>query len=303
MKLLIFIIVYPLIWILSILPMRLLYIISDFFRFVVFDLVGYRKKVVIENLKMAFPDKSDKEIKNIARKFYKHFVDLIFESIKSFTISEKEILKRYKYKNPELVNKLAKEGKSIALVGAHQANWEWSFSLPLVLDTQVFGAYTRLTNKYFEKAVKNSRTKFGIEGLKTSETIKGIHKNYLKKIQGAYILLSDQSPQVHKTHYWTEFFGIKVPIHTGAEILAKRYDFTVINYTVKKIKRGYFETEFELITDSPKDFENYQITDKYLEITERNIKEQPECYLWTHKRFKHKDKYEQWLENRKASQK
>ncbi|MDP2541354.1 lipid A biosynthesis acyltransferase [Tenacibaculum discolor] len=303
MKLLIFIIVYPLIWILSILPMRLLYIISDFFRFIVFGLVGYRKKVVVENLKMAFPDKSDKEIKKIARKFYKHFVDLIFESIKAFTISEKEVLKRYKYKNPELVNNLTKEGKSIILLGAHQANWEWSFSLPLVLDTQVFGAYTRLTNKYFEKAVKNSRTKFGIEGLKTSETIKGIHKNYLKKIQGAYILLSDQSPQVHKTHYWTEFFGIKVPIHTGAEILAKRYDFTVINYTVKKIKRGYFETEFELITDSPKDFENYQITDKYLEITERNIKEQPECYLWTHKRFKHKDKYEQWLENRKASQK
>ncbi|WP_425659277.1 lysophospholipid acyltransferase family protein [Tenacibaculum ascidiaceicola] len=303
MKLLIFIIVYPLIWILSILPMRLLYIISDFFRFIVFGLVGYRKKVVVENLKMAFPDKSDKEIKKIARKFYKHFVDLIFESIKAFTISEKEVLKRYKYKNPELVNNITKEGKSIILLGAHQANWEWSFSLPLVLDTQVFGAYTRLTNKYFEKAVKNSRTKFGIEGLKTSETIKGIHKNYLKKIQGAYILLSDQSPQVHKTHYWTEFFGIKVPIHTGAEILAKRYDFTVINYTVKKIKRGYFETEFELITDSPKDFENYQITDKYLEITERNIKEQPECYLWTHKRFKHKDKYEQWLENRKASQK
>ncbi|MGQ3678816.1 lysophospholipid acyltransferase family protein [Tenacibaculum discolor] len=303
MKLLIFIIVYPLIWILSILPMRLLYIISDFFRFIVFGLVGYRKKVVVENLKMAFPDKSDKEIKKIARKFYKHFVDLIFESIKAFTISEKEVLKRYKYKNPELINNLTKEGKSIILLGAHQANWEWSFSLPLVLDTQVFGAYTRLTNKYFEKAVKNSRTKFGIEGFKTSETIKGIHKNYLKKIQGAYILLSDQSPQVHKTHYWTEFFGIKVPIHTGAEILAKRYDFTVINYTVKKIKRGYFETEFELITDSPKDFENYQITDKYLEITERNIKEQPECYLWTHKRFKHKDKYEQWLENRKASQK
>ncbi|MDE1207079.1 lysophospholipid acyltransferase family protein [Tenacibaculum larymnensis] len=303
MKLLIFIIVYPLIWILSILPMRLLYIISDFFRLIVFNLIGYRKKVVVQNLRMVFPEKSDKEIKSIARKFYKHFIDLIFESIKAFTISEKEVLKRYKYKNPELVNNLTKEGKSIILLGAHQANWEWSFSLPLVLDTQVFGAYTKLTNKYFEKAVKNSRTKFGIEGFKTSETIKGIHKNYLKKIQGAYILLSDQSPQVHKTHYWAEFFGIKVPIHTGAEILAKRYDFTVINYTVKKIKRGYFETEFELITDSPKDFENYQITDKYLEITERNIKEQPECYLWTHKRFKHKDKYEQWLENRKASQK
>lgn len=303
MKLLIFIIVYPLIWILSILPMRLLYIISDFFRFIVFDLVGYRKKVVIENLKMTFPDKSDKEIKNIARKFYKHFVDLIFESIKSFTISEKEILKRYKYKNPEIVNKLAKEGKSIALVGAHQANWEWSINTPLVLDIPVFGAYTKLANKYFEKVVKTSRSKFGVTGFKTSETIKGIHKNYKNNTQGLYILLSDQSPQVHKTHYWSEFLGVKVPIHTGAEILSKKYDFAVVNYAARKIKRGYFEVEFELITDSPKDFENYQITDKYLEITERNIRKQPEFYLWTHKRFKHKDKYEQWLKNRKASQK
>lgn len=303
MKLLLFIIVYPLIWILSILPMRLLYIISDFFRFIVFGLVGYRKKVVIENLKMAFPDKSDKEIKNIARKFYKHFVDLIFESIKSFTISEKEILKRYKYKNPELVNKLAKEGKSIALVGAHQANWEWSINTPLVLDIPVFGAYTKLANKYFEKAVKTSRSKFGVTGFKTSETIKGIHKNYRDNKQGLYILLSDQSPQVHKTHYWSEFLGVKVPIHTGAEILSKKYNFAVVNYVARKVKRGYFEVEFELITDSPKDFENYQITDKYLEITERNIRKQPEFYLWTHKRFKHKDKYEQWLKNRKASQK
>ncbi|AZJ31235.1 KDO2-lipid IV(A) lauroyltransferase [Tenacibaculum mesophilum] len=302
MKLFLFIIVYPLIWMLSILPMRLLYIISDFFRLIIFNLIGYRKKVVVENLKKVFPDKSDKEIKNIARKFYKHFVDLIFESIKSFTISKKEIHKRYKYKNPELVNKLTKEGKSIALVGAHQANWEWSFGLPLVLNGEVFGAYTRLANKYFEKAVKTSRTKFGIIGLKTSETVKGIHKNYKNKTQGIYILLSDQSPQIHKTHYWAKFLGIKVPVHTGAEILSKKYNFAVVNYVAKKVKRGYFEVEFELITENPKDFENYQITDKYLEITEKNIKAQPEFYLWTHKRFKHKDKYAQWLENRKASQ-
>jgi len=303
MKLFLFIIVYPLIWILSILPMRLLYIISDFFRFIIFGLVGYRKKVVIENLKMAFPDKNDKEIKNIASKFYKHFVDLIFESIKSFTISKKEILKRYKYKNPELVNKLSKEGKSIALVGAHQANWEWSVNLPLVLDIHVFGAYTKLANKYFEKKVKASRTRFGVTGLKTSETVKGIHKNHKNNTQGLYILLSDQSPQVHKTHYWSEFLGVKVPIHTGAEMLAKKYDLAVVNYHIRKVKRGYFEVEFELITNSPKDFENYQITDKYLEITERNIRKQPEFYLWTHKRFKHKDKYEHWLKNKRASQK
>ncbi|WP_299160453.1 lysophospholipid acyltransferase family protein [uncultured Tenacibaculum sp.] len=303
MQLLIFIIVYPIIWLISRLPMRILYLFSDLFFFILYYLVGYRKEVVESNLKIAFPNKNDADIKNISKKFFKHFVDLIFESVKSFTISEKEILKRYKYKNPELINQLVKQGKSIALVGAHQANWEWSISLPLVLDINVTGAYTKLGNKYFEKKVKESRSKFGINGLKTSETVKGIHKNYTNKIQALYILLSDQSPQVHKTHYWSEFLGVKVPIHTGAEMLAKKYDLTVINYVTKKTKRGYFETHFELITETPKEFDNYQITDKYLKITEKNIKDQPEYYLWSHKRFKHRDKYDEWLKNKKTSQK
>ncbi|MBA6155455.1 lipid A biosynthesis acyltransferase [Tenacibaculum sp. S7007] len=303
MKFLTFAIVYPIIWLISRLPMRVLYIFSDFFFFILYYIVGYRKKVVEKNLTMVFPEKNSQEIKKLQKKFFKHFVDLIFESIKSFTISEKEILKRYTYKNPELINNLSKQGKSIALVGAHQANWEWSITLPLVLDIPVFGAYTKLKNKYFEKKVKESRTKFGVIGYKTTETVKGIHKNYINKIQGLYILLSDQSPRLGKTHYWSKFLGVKVPIHTGAEMLAKKYDLAVVNYAVKKIKRGYFETEFELITDSPKEFDNYLITDKYLEITERNIKAQPECYLWTHNRFKHRNKYDQWLEMRKNSRK
>lgn len=303
MQQLTFYIVYPIIWLISRLPMRVLYIFSDFFFYILYYFVGYRKKVVKANIKMAFPKKDEKEINLITKRFFKHFIDLIFESVKSFTISEKEILKRYKYKNPELINEIAKQGKSIALVGAHQANWEWSISLPLVLDIMTTGAYTKLRNKLFEKKVKESRSKFGVNGVKTSETVKRIHENYKNNIQSLYILLSDQSPQVHKTHYWTEFLGVKVPVHTGAEMLAKRYDLTVVNYAIKKVKRGYFEVEFTLITDEPKSFDNYQITDKYLRITEENIHKQPEFYLWSHKRFKHKDKYDLWLKNKKASQK
>ena len=137
-------------------------------------------------------------------------------------------------------------------MGAHQANWEWSISLPLVLDTPIYGAYTRLSNKYFEKWVRESREKFGCIGYKTSEMVKGMQQRFADKDQGAYLLLSDQSPQVHKTYYWSEFFGIKVPIHTGAEMLSKRFDLVVINYITKKIKRGYYETEFQLITDTLK---------------------------------------------------
>jgi Kdo2-lipid IVA lauroyltransferase/acyltransferase len=290
MNFVVFAIAYPIISVLSRLPMRILYIKSDFLYLLMYYVIGYRKKVVLENLKLSFPEKSDKELKKISKKFFKHLTDLIMESIKSFTISKKQISKRYTYKNTEMVNKYIQQGKNIALVGAHQANWEWSISLPLVLNIDLYGAYTKLNNKYFEKWVRNSREKFGVIGYKTSDTVRGMQKNFNNKKQGAYILLSDQSPQLHKTYYWRDFFGIKVPIHTGAEMLSKKFDLVVINYVTRKVKRGYYETDFQLITDSPKEFKDYQITDKYTELTEKNIRLQPEFYLWSHKRFKHRDK-------------
>ena len=290
MNFVVFAIAYPIISVLSRLPMRILYIKSDFLYLLMYYVIGYRKKVVLENLKLSFPEKSDKELKKISKKFFKHLTDLIMESIKSFTISKKQISKRYTYKNTEMVNKYVQQGKNIALVGAHQANWEWSISLPLVLNIDLYGAYTKLNNKYFEKWVRNSREKFGVIGYKTSDTVRGMQKNFNNKKQGAYILLSDQSPQLHKTYYWRDFFGIKVPIHTGAEMLSKKFDLVVINYVTRKVKRGYYETDFQLITDSPKEFKDYQITDKYTELTEKNIRLQPEFYLWSHKRFKHRNK-------------
>ena len=290
MNFVVFAIAYPIISVLSRLPMRILYIKSDFLYLLMYYAIGYRKKVVLENLKLSFPEKSDKELKKISKKFFKHLTDLIMESIKSFTISKKQISKRYTYKNTEMVNKYVQQGKNIALVGAHQANLEWSISLPLVLNIDLYGAYTKLNNKYFEKWVRNSREKFGVIGYKTYDTVRGMQKNFNNKKQGAYILLSDQSPQLHKTYYWRDFFGIKVPIHTGAEMLSKKFDLVVINYVTRKVKRGYYETDFQLITDSPKEFKDYQITDKYTELTEKNIRLQPEFYLWSHKRFKHRDK-------------
>jgi KDO2-lipid IV(A) lauroyltransferase len=303
MQFLVFALTYPFIWLFSRLPMRILYIKSDFFFFLIYYVFRYRKNVVLENLKLAFPEKSEAERIKIAKGFFKHFTDLFMESVKAFSISEKEILKRYTYKNPEFVNNFTKQGRSIALVAAHQANWEWSISLPLVLDGKVNGAYTKLGNTYFEKVVRTSREKFGVLGYKTSETVKGMQKNFTEKTQGLYILLSDQSPQVHKTFYWSTFFGIKVPMHTGAEMLAKKFDLVVINYVTRKVKRGYYETEFQLITETPKEFDNYQITDKYIDLTEKNIQQQPELYLWSHKRFKHRNNFDEWEKLKVSKQK
>lgn len=290
MQFILFAITYPIIWILSRLPMRILYMKSDFFYFLIYYVFRYRKQVVLDNLKLAFPEKPEVELLRIRKKFFKHLMDLTMESVKAFSISEKEIFKRYTYSNPELVNKYAAEGRSIALMGAHQSNWEWSISLPKVLDIDMYGAYTKLNNTYYEKVIRDSREKFGVIGYKTSEMVRGMQKRFSDKQQGAYILLSDQSPQLHKTYYWREYFNIKVPIHTGAEMLSKRFDLVVINYVTKRVKRGYYTTEFQLITDTPKDFKDYQITDLYTELTEKNILEQPEYYLWSHKRFKHRDK-------------
>jgi KDO2-lipid IV(A) lauroyltransferase len=292
----IFYITYPIIWLVSRLPLRILYILSDFLFFLTFYVFGYRKEVVMSNISLAFPEKSEEEKKKIAKKFFKHFTDMIVESLKSFSISGEEILKRYTYKNPELVNKYAKEGKSIALVSAHLANWEWSISLPLVLETKVFGAYNKLRNETFEKTLRENREKFGVKGATTANFIKLIKNNFENKIQGAYILLSDQSPHIEKTFHWDTFFGVKVPVHTGAEMLAKKNNLVVINYKAKKIKRGYYETEFELITESPNEFKDYDITEKFMRLTEQNIRKQPEFYLWSHKRFKHRDKFEEWKE-------
>ncbi|CAM1343761.1 lysophospholipid acyltransferase family protein [Tenacibaculum amylolyticum] len=299
MKLLAFIIAYPFIWTLSRLPLRLLYILSDFLFFIIYHIVGYRKTVVYGNLQLAFPEKSPKELRALRKKSMRHFADFIVESIKAFSLSEKEAMKRYKFVNPEVLNDVAKRKKNIILTGCHQNNWEWSVSMPLVSEIQIFGTYKEIKNKYFNDFMKKSRTKFGLKASKMQDTIPDMLKNLKNGISGAYILLSDQNPLFHKTYHWTPFFGVNVPVHTGAELLAKKFDMAIINYATKKVKRGYYETTFEVITETPKEFEDYKITDAYIALTEKNIRQQPSNYLWTHKRFKHKDGYQIWVERYK----
>ena len=206
---LIFYISAPFIWLLSKLPFPILYLISNGLYYLLFYIIGYRKTVVLNNLKLTFPEKSISELKEIRKRFFKHFTDLFIESIKSFSISEKEIKKRYRFKNPEIINEVAKEGKSIILLGAHYAKWEWITSIPFVLNIDVFAAYTKLENKHFEKVIKKNRTKYGITGFKTTDFIKYMMTNIKNKKQGLYILLSDQSPQLKKTYYWKEFFQLR----------------------------------------------------------------------------------------------
>ena len=281
---------YPIIWLFSKLPFRVLYSISDAIYVLFFYVIGYRKKVVLDNLKLAYPNSSEKELKAIQKQFFRHFVDTLIEAIKAISISENSIQRRYTYKNIELIDELYDQGKSIILTGSHYGNWEWVIGLPLSAKINCYTSYTKLQNKKFEELIKSSRSKFGMECIRSSEIIKGILKNVKQQKQGLYLLVADQSPMLHKTLYWSEFLKVKVPVFIGAETISKKFDFAVVNMNTTKIKRGYYETEFELISATPKETATNEITNRYLRITEKHIYKKPEYYLWSHKRFKHKDK-------------
>lgn len=272
------------------LPFRVLYFFSDGIYILLYYIFGYRKKTVEGNLKLVFPEKTTKELKTIEKRFYHHLADVFIEMLKSFTVSKEAVYKRYTFTNVEIFDELYKDGKSIALVGPHYANWEWIMSLDSFVKYQGVAAYTKINNPHFNNAMLNSRSKFGTKMIETSKIIAEMKENNRKNIPTIYGLLSDQSPHINKAFYWSKFLGIKVPIHTGAEMLAKRFNMNVVYISTKKIKRGHYETTFSLITDNASSLPDYQITDIFLEKVEAQIRKEPAYYFWTHRRFKHKDK-------------
>ena len=290
MQFLAYILIYPLLWVISILPFRILYFISDILYLLVYYVIGYRKKTVKYNLKLVFPEKSEKEIQILTKKFFHHLCDIILESVKSLTVSEAEMIKRFKLINIEDIHKLEKENRNIVLMCAHYANFEWIFIAQKFISMKGFGVYKRLTNKYFDRLIKRKRAKYNTTLITTKEAIPTLMKSIKSGEQSISGFVSDQSPKPKKAFHWNDFMGIKVPVHTGAEMLAKRLDTSVVFFGVKKIKRGYYETTFKTIAVNATDYKDYEITDMFLKLVEEQIYEAPEYYLWTHKRWKHKDK-------------
>lgn len=286
----IFYLFYPLIWLISVLPFRVLYLFSDFLYFILYYLIGYRKKLVLNNLKKVFPNKSERDLKRIRYKFYHHFVDIALEMIKTFTISKSQIKKHYKFTNLSVLEAINKRGKSIVLVGSHYGNWEWMVSLQMHTKIVSYGTYTRVNNKFFENKIKTTRERFGGRLVLQENTIKQMATDFQQNNKRLYGLLSDQSPLLIRASYWRDFLGVRVPIHVGAEKLAKRYGCAYVYIQVNKIKRGYYEISFELISENTKEIPDYELTDLYLKKIEKQIKEKPEFYLWSHNRFKHEGK-------------
>ncbi len=290
MQFIAYILIYPFLWLISILPFRIFYMFSDITYVIIYYIIGYRKKVVTENLKLVFPNKSNKEISVIRKKFYKHMCDMFLEMIKSITISETQLNKRFIIKNPEELKRLEQLNKSVIVMYGHYASYEWSVVVVNNINFKGFGVYKRIKNKYFDKLVRGIRSKYNTTLIHSKEAISRIVKNEAKGIKSMIAFLSDQSPSESKKTYRKAFMNVEVPCFTGAEMLAKKLDLSVTYLKINKVKRGYYEAELITITDDAKNKKRHEITNLFIKALEEQIYEAPEYYLWTHKRWKHRNK-------------
>ncbi|MCI9845764.1 lysophospholipid acyltransferase family protein [Flavobacterium pectinovorum] len=290
MQFLVYILAYPLLWLISILPFRIFYWFSDCVYLLVYYVIGYRKKVVRANLALALPHLSDTERKKTEKKFYQHMCDMFLEMIKTMSISAEEMEKRFHVTNIDLILDYAKKGKSVILVASHYASYEWLLTINPKIGFQGVAVYKKLANPYFDKLIRKIRSKYNTELIETKKAIPLMAQNQRDGVLSLYGLASDQSPKLDRIFHSSKFMGVEVPVHTGAEMLAKKYALSVVFVKVKKVKRGYYEATFVSLADNPKDFEDFKITEMYLKEVEKQILEAPEYYLWTHKRWKHQKK-------------
>ena len=238
MQLVIYLLLYPLLYIISILPFRLLYAFSDFLYLIIYRVFGYRKRVVRDNLKLVYPDKSEKELKQITKLFYHHLCDMMVESIKSITISAETMRAHFTFKNIELIKELEAKNRSIVLMCAHYGSWEWIFILQTYVSHKGYAVYKQLSNPYFDKLFKRVRAKYNSHLITTKQTIPTLIKSKQNGELTINGFVSDQSPRLSKTHHWGSFMGIEIPVFTGAEMLAKKLDMSVVFFKVKRLKRG-----------------------------------------------------------------
>jgi KDO2-lipid IV(A) lauroyltransferase len=273
---------------LSLLPFWILHRISDGLYYLLYYLFGFRKKVVYTNLRNSFPEKSESEIKEIASKFYRHFCDLIIESVKLFSISKADVIERSRFVNPELLDSYYEKGKSIIVVAGHYNNWEvFAQSCNAQMKHQAVGIYTPLNSPFFEKKFSESRSRYNVVLLPKRQVKEYFIEN--KDLVKCIIFGTDQSPSGRtKRVYWTNFLNQDTAVMFGSEKYAREYDYPVIFARVTKIARSHYRIEFELLEEHPVKTEHSVITEKHTRWLEEQIMEQPEYYLWTHKRWKRK---------------
>lgn len=280
---------YLLIKPLSLLPWKALYIISDALYLIIYKLFNYRTKVVNTNLKNSFPDRSEVEIAAIRDKFYSHFFDIIVESIKLFSASSEEIMKRMEVTNPELLDKYYDQGRDLVICGGHYSNWEFvTHAFPPRVKHQMSAIYHQLKNKFFEKIILESRSRGGTLMVSRRETREGYYDAINEPI--GIIFGTDQSPSIAKKVFWTTFLGQETAVAFGAEKFAKERNAVVIWGDNEKLGRSKFSVTFKVLTESPLDETHGRISELHVAALEKQILKAPAYWLWTHKRWKRKRK-------------
>ncbi len=277
---------------LSSIPFRILYVISDCLFYLIYYVARYRRKVVWKNLTESFPGKDLKEIKSIEKKFYRFFTDNLLESCKMTTISQEEIKRRMKFNNMDAFNDDLKAGKSISLYLGHFGNWEWCSSIPLHFIDGITSAqiYHQLRNKNMDRLILHNRERMGatcIEMRKTARYINEQVKEHRVCVTG---FIADQSPRMKDVRYFLPFLNHQVPVLVGTEKLTKHYDFAAWFVRVKRVRRGFYEADVIRMHEDPKTLPDYELTGIYFRMLEEAIQAQPELYLWSHRRFKHAKK-------------
>lgn len=272
----------------ALLPLRVLYILSDILYFWVYIIVRYRKRVVRLNLLHSFPDKKDRERLIIEKRFYHHLCDYFVETLKMLHISDDEMKKRMQFENVELVRDLMKDGNSGLMFLGHYGNWEWVTSLNLHFnDSITLGQiYRPLKNLAFDDLFLKIRSRFRSIGIPKNDTLRAIVRMKRDQKQMLIGFMSDQTPSIANIHYWTEFLNQDTPVFTGVERIAKQTGFAVTYLDILKVKRGYYKGTVKLISNTPSQDPEFSITEKYIREMEKTILRDPAYWLWTHKRWK-----------------
>ena len=293
MALLIYLLAYPILWLISKLPFRLLYILSDGTYILLYHIIRYRRKTVRSNLNQALNSYDKKKLLKIEKNFYRHLCDVFLEMIKTISITEKQLNRRFQFTNIDLVHSLENNNKSILLFCSHYANWEWTIIMGKHINFKGYALYKRIKNRYFDSMMHQIRSRFDATLIDSKYAIRRINENEKNNRRGIYAFISDQAPPPSRTYYWESFLGKKAPVHTSAESLAKKFDFIPLYLNIEKNKRGYYQATFVELLDNHqqiKDIKDFDLTKNFLKKLEEQIYKAPEYYFWTHKRWKYSHK-------------
>ena len=279
-----------LIRIFSLLPLSVLYMISDIILYpLVYYVARYRLKVVRKNLRNSFPDKSHDELKNIEKKFYHHFADLIVEVVYGYRVGDEEMRERVVFENVDLVEDLASKTHGVIAYLGHMGNWEWLVDLnkrflnPAMVE---YNVYRQLKNPASDKMMLELRSKRGGECIEKKLLLRKLVA--LRRSEHPFVvgMLSDQKPSKRSSYVWTQFLNQETAFLDGSEVLAHKFGFSAVYAHICSPKRGYYRIRFEQITDDPELMQPEEMTRRYAELLEQNICAQPEQWLWTHNRWK-----------------